>query len=514
MTTTDLLGGIDRTWRSSVVFVAVPVALAAGVTWFPLPTAAVAALCASAAVSTLVARGFTKTLSVLLAILLAGYAFGGKSFAYLGIAPVYVGEIVLALALIGCIAGGTLLAPFRSRTAWLVVAFGIWCLAQTVGYVPTYGLDALRDATLFGYAAFGLVVAGLILRARTFAGIVAGYRRLLPFFLVWAVSTWVIRLFVFGASYASSGDSPWLSIKGGDGGVHLAGIASFMILGLHRVGVKRFRHSGLAEWGLWSIWSAGFLLAGAQTRGGLVSMLAALSAVLFLRPSGRWGKLAVVAIVGLAVFAALDLQLDVGRERKATPQQILVSLASLGGGADPSYDGTRRWRLMWWESIVNYTIHGDHFWRGKGFGINLADDDGFQVDPQHRLRSPHNGHLTVLARTGVPGLLLWFLMQVSLAAGLLRSYYRARRERDAERAALTGWVFCYWVAFVVNAAFDVYLEGPQGGIWYWSVFGMGLALLAKRPSQRSGTAWQSRSRLSIGMRSPQTGRSEAAVAGA
>jgi len=27
-----------------------------------------------------------------------------------------------------------------------------------------------------------------------------------------------------------------------------------------------------------------------------------------------------------------------------------------------------------------------------------------------------------------------------------------------------------------NAFFDVYLEGPQGAIWFWTVFGTGLAV--------------------------------------
>ena len=36
-------------------------------------------------------------------------------------------------------------------------------------------------------------------------------------------------------------------------------------------------------------------------------------------------------------------------------------------------------RLDWWKEIVTYTINGKYFWTGKGFGVNLADDDGFQV---------------------------------------------------------------------------------------------------------------------------------------
>ncbi|MCL5742547.1 MAG: hypothetical protein M1541_01275, partial [Acidobacteria bacterium] len=131
-----------------------------------------------------------------------------------------------------------------------------------------------------------------------------------------------------------------------------------------------------------------------------------------------------------------------------------------------------------------------NFWSGKGFGVNLADDDGFQVVADHALRSPHSGHLTVLARAGVPGLALWLLLQGSLCLGLLRSYFRVRREGNREWAAVVAWIVAYWTAFTVNGAFDVYLEGPQGGIWFWVVFGMGIAVLAGSPLRRRSATGQ------------------------
>jgi len=30
---------------------------------------------------------------------------------------------------------------------------------------------------------------------------------------------------------------------------------------------------------------------------------------------------------------------------------------------------------------------------------------------------------------------------------------------------------------MVNASFDVLLEGPMGGIWFWTVYGVGLAAM-------------------------------------
>jgi hypothetical protein len=34
---------------------------------------------------------------------------------------------------------------------------------------------------------------------------------------------------------------------------------------------------------------------------------------------------------------------------------------------------------------------------------------------------------------------------------------------------------------MVNTTFDPYLEGPQGGIWFWALFGLGLVLIRLAP---------------------------------
>ncbi len=285
-------------------------------------------------------------------------------------------------------------------------------------------------------------------------------------------------------------EEPLFQIKSGDADVHLAGIASFLILGLHRTCTGGGRRIWLKEWCLWPVWGACFVLFGSQSRGGLLSILITLAVVLILWPRGRWGKLAIVGLCGSALFLFLDLELDIGKTRKVSLEQMLVNLTSITGGGDLSYEGSRQWRLNWWRTILDYTVSGEFFWGGKGFGVNLADDDGFQVVADHALRSPHNGHLTVLARAGVPGMALWLLLQGSLSLGLLRSYFRARRVGDRERAAVIAWIVAYWTAFTVNGAFDVYLEGPQGGIWFWVVFGMGLTVLAEGVLRRCSATTQ------------------------
>ena len=172
-----------------------------------------------------------------------------------------------------------------------------------------------------------------------------------------------------------------------------------------------------------------------------------------------------------------------------SPQDLLLTARSIFGDTGKSaYDGSREWRLAWWTDIVDYTLFGRYFWTGKGFGINLADADGFQVTSDHSLRAPHSSHLDILARGGVPMAVSWLVLQLAFAWSLFRAYLSARRRGREDWANVDLWLLTYWLAFMVNASFDVYLEGPQGGIWFWAVFGFGIAALEMQRRNVSLTA--------------------------
>lgn len=155
-----------------------------------------------------------------------------------------------------------------------------------------------------------------------------------------------------------------------------------------------------------------------------------------------------------------------------------------GTSSIAALDGTRAFRLAWWTKIVDYTVFGPYFWTGKGFGVNLADDDGFQPTADRSLRAPHNSHITALARMGVPGFVLWVLLQGAFAIGLLRSILAHRRNSEPNVAAVGAWILVYWTATMINTSFDPYLEGPQGGIWFWTLFGLGLVVMRLTPRRR------------------------------
>jgi hypothetical protein len=353
---------------------------------------------------------------------------------------------------------------------------------------------------LWGYGGFALVLAMLLRDGSRLDAVPRIYARWLMWFTCWVPLAWAINYFVgeripkVGAS-----DVSLLSFKPGDAAVHLAGVAAFLFV---RPSGWQVRMGPLVipNGVIWVVWLVGAMIVAAGNRGGMLAIIAALLTVAAFRPRGSGTTLlrlgtAVVVFGGLLVLAGNPTFVDVTNtdgERQISVQQLVDNILSLtGGGSQTGLIGTREWRLLWWRRILDYTVFGDYFWTGKGFGINLADADGFQLDDEGALRSPHNGHLTVLARAGVPGIVLWTLFIVTLGLALARRAARVRGAGDGTSARLALWLIAYLVAFLVNAAFDVYLEGPQGGIWFWSVAGLALALVGTAeppPASPSGRA--------------------------
>jgi len=427
--------------------------------------------------------------------LLAGYAFLGRGFAYLGAPPVYIGEVVLGFGLLAGTASGGVRLGFRSRLVWLVLAFDLLGAARTLPYLGAYGTDALRDAVVWIYSIFAILIASCLLSCESLPRVVKQYRRWLPYFLVWVpVLWWTSRFADAVIPRAPGSDVPIPSFKSGDAAVHLAGIAAFLLVGLYTPSRKQ-EDVGfhVSEWMLWSLWLVAAMFVAALTRGGFVAMLVALGVVLALRPAAAGRKLAAVAATAaltIALFVAsrtsdAPLLKSPEGDRAISLRQVSANLGSIltPPAQEEMLEGSRRWRLDWWRTILDYTVYGGRFWTGKGFGVNLADEDGFQVG-DGTLRSPHNAHLTILAREGVPGATLWVFLQGAFAVAMTCAYIRARRARRDFWARVNLWVLAYWLASLTNMGFDVVLEGPQGGIWFWSLFGLGIAALE---AQRGGS---------------------------
>ena len=263
---------------------------------------------------------------------------------------------------------------------------------------------------------------------------------------------------------------PWsgttiIVAKGGDILVHLAGCTAFLIVGMRRVTPL-----------LVLLLAVDLGVITVTNRGGMVSFGLAMMVLLLMRPPKiQIGALIFGFLLIGVIFTAIGPNIEINDgTRTISPEQFVTNIKSVLGQSDSdALEGTKKWRIMWWEKIWDYTVKGPLFWTGRGFGINLAKADGFLVIKE--LRSPHNGHMTYLARGGVPLFALWIGTNILWLLTVLKSWWTARRRGDRAWVGIFAVLVPYWVAFNMNASFDVYLEGPMGGIWSWTVFGIGLA---------------------------------------
>ena len=406
-----------------------------------------------------------------LGIICVAYTLGDRGIAYVGFGQVFMGEMVLAMGVLAIVVS----LPGRKFGLLdaLLVGFIALGAARTIPYIGQYGIDALRDGVSWGYAIFAVAVAGTF-RAEWFPILVRVYRTLIPIMLVWFPIAVVANVFAGSVIPHWPGSPvPIIWIKEGDAAVHLASIGSFVLVGLYASG-NRLVRDGV----VWALWFGNLAMMGAISRGGLLAaVLGAGSSVLFVRSSARILQGAAIAIGFLVALYLVNPSVELGYAgRPVSFTQLVDNVASVVTSENGAPDSTRAWRLAWWDKIVGYTLDGPYLWTGKGFGINLADDDGFQVNTDGSLRSPHNGHLTILARGGVPMLALWVLIQVAFAAGLVRAAIRASRSHAALLPVIAV-LFAYWSAALINMSFDVYLEGPQGGIPFWTVIGLGMVAM-------------------------------------
>ena len=414
------------------------------------------------AVSSSPARSGDRYLVGLSGLLLA-YALLGRGAAYLGVPPVYVGELAMGIGLL--VAGARLGLATRTPLVQLLVVFMLWGAACTVPYVSTYGVAALRDAALWGYGCFAIIVAALLLEdPERLRDLVLRYRR---FVVVFGALAWLV-LAIKGQGLAlprvPGTTIAIVEVKSGDTLVHVAGAAAFLLVGLGRPRAV-----------LVALLAVTPLLA---NRAGMLSCAVGVLIAAALTPfAGKPIRMVYLGLVVLVALALVQPTLTLGG-RVVSGDVVLDKVQSIVAPEETGrLNNTREWRLEWWSKIVGYTVGGPYFWTGKGYGVNLSVDDGFASAAGEALRSPHNSHMTVLARSGVPGFALWVALHLGWLVSMLVHYARSRRAGDRTWTALFVFLVAYWTALMVNASFDVVLESPMGAIWMWTLFGTGVAAM-------------------------------------
>jgi len=426
-----------------------------------------------------------------LVVLLGGYLFFDRAFAHAHVpgTPIFLAEPVLAIGVVlaaNSIEGRRLIrfsTPIRA-----LIGFMLWGLVLLIVHVFDHGVDAVQDSALWYYGLFAIVVGTLVLTWReSIERLIPAYGALLAGFVVVG---WV-RLAMNGNDEAAAIPDtlvPWTSHRPGNIAIHAAIGFAFVVLLLGPWLAERFEKPLAVA--LTVVLAVALLIlyvgAGTQNRGGFVTGFLVIIGVTLVRRSfgPAVAMISLVVMVVLGLLYATDARVEMG-DRDLSVRQLVDNVVSVQNLEDGG-------RANIWSPVLDDIMTQERFLTGIGFGENLGDRYGFtfrgvkrdgiivgttaedeEVNP---LRNVHNSHLNVLARMGFIGAGLWLAVWGLWYFHLFKARSRLRMIDSPMRAAYLGWAMLAMTAILLNAFFDGTLEGPQVGVWAWSIFGLGAAI--------------------------------------
>ena len=321
-------------------------------------------------------------------------------------------------------------------------------------------LNVLRDSLAFQYAWFAFII--YFLKSEydyIWQKIVQLYKWVplvlfLNFFLFYFVFLYLPPINLFG-------NQSIIIYKNGDKSVHL--LISTILMFLY---TEKYSRQWLIANTILIV--VNFLILLALTRSGSVAYILALFSFFFFSKEKILNEffrkllkfVPIFMVLGMGLFIALDIQGD-AQGRTISLSQITDNFSSIvSSDIDGSLTDNKVWRLIWWAKLVNESFTLQHFFVGKGLGMSLAGNDILNTDDN--LRSPHNFHLTILARFGYFVFIAWIIWLVSLFKPLFT------RKLTGKTLAITSIL----LAFIINGSFDVFLEGPMGAFPFWTFVGL------------------------------------------
>jgi hypothetical protein len=393
-----------------------------------------------------------------------GYVTMTRSFAHLGVAPLYIGEATLVLLLFfrpEMILGTWLHVQLRpSKYSYLAiwsaifVAYGLLELARGLSQ-SGYPKSAIQNFGFNYYIAF--LFAGMWLGDR--------HRSLLPrviWYLAWANAIYgIIYLLEFGhRPTPEEYEANIIPFWGWPAG------AAISILGL--LAFKSDTRQIILP-----LLLNGFVLFGRQVRAEWVAFAVAITLFSVLR--GRLSRLLQVAgliggllLVGVIVDFKIPAPASLGdaiSTRDIVGRAVAIvdddAAAQLSERADV-YSGNVTWRSEWWSELLKVThkrLLTTVF--GMGYGYPIWDHNSLSegINP-----TPHNIFIYVLTYTGWLGVFIFYTLQLYLASLLWKEY----------RASDQPFGICLWLLLFVWAHFDNRLETPYGAIPFYTLIGMAL----------------------------------------
>jgi hypothetical protein len=419
--------------------------------------------------------------ALVLGFLIFGYIVGNRGFAQLNVggnSPLYLGEVGLAacLALIGSRLALSRENPIpKSPLSWAILAFlilgGIRLYLDAVLRMSNADrMLAIRDSAAVYYALFFLIAYKLgannaarrVLERSLLIACVVMLPVVFVYFFVNPMILYRVRIHGY----------PLIAHKGDLTATYLAFASIYFFLRPAR-GLMRTILRVLSL-----VFFAGMLTL--MARAAFFGFAAA--AVLLLiarRPQYLFYQAAVgfAALMFMVVLQFAQIRGQSGFIARLTDRvESMTDISGTGtyrGGAGEYSSNNNQFRLVWWRLVINETLDKSP-WIGLGFGYDLAADFvrayyGNLYTANFDTRSPHSIWVTIFGRMGAIGVVVFGIVVFFILRDAIFAARRVARGQ-APTASLSHW--CAVLILLGSASFGVVLEGPMGGILFWTFLGL------------------------------------------
>lgn len=390
---------------------------------------------------------------------LALYIYLGKGIAY-----GFFAELLLLIGILLLIKQRRSVNLMKSNTSYILyflLFINIFYLARGILHFGI--LDTIRDSFILNYIYFVFI---LLLFQDSIEGLLKSIFKIYKYYPVVLFSLYMISLNDFIGNISFFGDVHILFFKFGDISVHL-----FVTFILQLTSLNQYKKPfDLINYVLIFIL---FSVASSYSRSGMLSFIIAflffyyfLNDKLIKTQLKSFVKFIPIVFAISLLFLSKFKVADNFQGRTVGVEQVALNFTSIfSTSEDGGLNDNKIWRLLWWGQIIDYTFNGPYFIAGKGLGINLAEDDQIlTTDIEGELRSPHNYSLSILARYGVFIFCIWMYW----------IYQQIKKIKTPNLSKLQLVFICIQIAFLFNANFDVFLEGPMGAFPFWVFVGIDL----------------------------------------
>ena len=404
--------------------------------------------------------------------LLVGYLSLGRSFAYLGIPPLFVGEVALAAFLIlkPRVALGTWIAsllrasPLNALglTLFVFIAYGVWEVGRGVlnGSALIYTLKFFVFNYYTLYMFLGMWVA---LQAPDF----------LPKLV--RVIAWVNGIYGLLFIVALRHVSVYMP-GSGFGGTVVPLFSPPVGQAVAILGLLCFERDLRA---VWFVLVLNILVSLVwQVRAEWLGLALGIFAWGLL--TGRLGRVVAIGMAGLALLGMIELagielagrsgegiSLSENLARVIAP--INLELAKQFSPNAQYHAGTAEWRELWWDQIwlsAHSTPMLEAFGHGYGFDLfSLAPAEVRAGQENWEVRTPHSVFFYALGYTGWVGVVLFALLQLAI----LRLLWRAFRVSGQPVGIV------WWILGMARAFFEEGFETPFKAIPFYLLMGICMA---------------------------------------